>query len=479
MTNKRNRNADTDQSPAAVPQAVLKPARRLTWAWLVPSAALILAGWLGYSAWLSRGFIITVQLDQGHGIKIGDQVRHRGITVGEVRDVKLADGLDGVVVTASLEARANRLASRGSRFWVVRPQLGLEGVVGLETLVGPRYLAVLPGDGTPRRHFIGLPEPPVVETTEPGDLEIILHASQRGGLRRGAPVTYRQVPVGSVMSVGLASDGGAVEARVHIEKAYAQLVREGTRFFSVGGFEADVSLTGVSVEVESLAALLMGGIALATPPDAGEIVRTGHRFVMDAQPPEDWLTWQPMVVIGSSMLPPGAPLPTPLRARIGWREGRWITRAKSRQGWVLQTDDGLLGPADLLGPNGDADRETVVLEVAGTVVELESEPSWQHGGLALLAEQVAPTSWPAQRRRSPSAVEDCLAVGDPTATPLPLAAARLTAQIGSWAVDPAVSVDESWHGAVVVARSDGFVVGLLLVDDDQARVALIPPSFAP
>ena len=186
-----------------------------------------------------------------------------------------------------------------------------------------------------------------------------------------------------------------------------------------------------------------------------------------------------MVMIGSSMLPPGAPLPTPLRLRIGWREGRWITRAKSRQGWVLQTDDGLLGPADLLGPNGDADRETVVLEVAGTVVELESEPSWQRGGLALLTEQVTPASWPAQRRRSPSAPEDCLAVGDPTATPLPLAEARLTAQIGSWAIDPAVSVDESWHGAVVVARSDGFVVGLLLVDDDQARVALIPPSFAP
>ncbi|MEE9253868.1 MAG: MlaD family protein, partial [Pseudomonadales bacterium] len=99
MTNKRSGDAGAENAPTAVPQAILKPARRLTWAWFVPSAALILAGWLAYSAWLSRGFIITVQLDHGHGIKIGDQVRHRGITVGEVRDVKLADGFDGVVVT--------------------------------------------------------------------------------------------------------------------------------------------------------------------------------------------------------------------------------------------------------------------------------------------------------------------------------------------------------------------------------------------
>ncbi len=479
MTNKRSGNAGADDSHTAVPQAVLKPARRLSLAMLVPMAALLLAGWLGYTAWLSRGFIITVQLDQGHGIKTGYQVRYRGITVGEVRRVKLAEGFDGVIVTVSLAGQADQLARSGSRFWVVRPQLGLEGIEGLETLVGPRYLAVLPGSGPPRRHFIGLPEPPVVEVTEPGDLEIILQASQRGGLRRGAPVTYRQIPVGSVMSVGLASDGGVVEARVHIQKAYAPLVREGTRFFSIGGIEADVGLAGVTLEVESLAALITGGVALATPPNAGDIVRTGHRFVMDDQPPKDWLTWQPLAVIGSSMLPPGAPLPTPLRARIGWRQGWWITRAKSRQGWVLQTPSGLLGPADLLRPDEDADRETVVLEVAGTIVELASEPSWQHDGLALVPRHVVQSGWPPQRHRSPSDVEDCLAVGDPTATPLPLAAARLTTQRGSWAIDPAVSVDESWHGAVVVARSDGFVVGLLLVDDDQARVALIPPSFTP
>ena len=105
--------------------------------------------------------------------------------------------------------------------------------------MGPRYLAVAPGLGAPQRHFIGLSEPPVVEAVEVGDLEIIVQATQRGGLRRGAPVTYRQVPVGRVMSVGLASDGGAVEARIYIQKAYAPLVRERTRFFSIGGLEAD------------------------------------------------------------------------------------------------------------------------------------------------------------------------------------------------------------------------------------------------
>jgi hypothetical protein len=37
-------------------------------------------------------------------------------------------------------------------------------------------------------------------------------------------------------------------------------------------------------------------------------------------------------------------------------------------------------------------------------------------------------------------------------------------------------VDESWHGAAVVARDDGYLLGLLLVEDGEARVALLPES---
>jgi hypothetical protein len=394
--------------------------------------------------------------------------------VGEVRAIELDRTSGGIRVSAALGAQAERLARGGSRFWVVRPQLGLSRIAGLETLVGPRYLAVLPGDGPRRRNFVGLAAPPVVERQEPGDLEVIVTTSARGSLRRGAPVTFRQVTVGTVLSVGLTSDGGAVEARIHVDKAYAQLIRHGTRFWDVGGVEATMGLTGMTLEMESLEALLAGGVALATPPDAGDVVHTGHRFGLESKPPADWVSWQPLVVIGSDLLPPGAPLPAPLRARSGWTKGWWIARQRSRQGWVLQTDEGVLGPADLLRPVDEADRENAVLEVAGDVLPLTVSPVWEAGGLALLDVRVSDVSWPRARRRQAVGTEDCLAVADPTATPLPLAAARLAVADGGWSVDPAVSIDESWHGAAVVARDDGYLLGLLLVEDGEARVALVP-----
>ena len=456
-----------------VPTAVVKPRRRVSAAWIVPAVALVAAVWLGLEAWSARGVGVTVLLDEGYGLKPGDEVRYRGIPVGEVRKIELDDAAAGIRVTAALHPEAEHLARAGSRFWVVRPQLGFSRVAGLETLIGPRYLAVLPGEGPRQRSFVGLPQPPVVDRQEPGDLEIIVTAREKGSVRRGAPVTFRQVTVGAVLSVGLTSDGGAVEARLHIDKAYAQLIRRGTRFWEARGVEATVGLTGLKVHVQSLETLLAGGVYLATPPDAGEVVRTGHRFVLESDPPENWVSWQPMAVIGSAMLPPGAVLPSPLRARVGWEQGWLISRERHRQGWVLQTDEGLLGPADLLRPQ-DADQGTARLEVAGEVLPLDKDPAWDDRGMALVEVTVSPSAWPSARRRRGEAPEDCLAVGDPTATPLPLAASRLVDGDGAWPVDPAVSVDESWHGAAVVARADGSLLGLLLVEKDGARVALLP-----
>src|SRR5690606_18311818 len=49
------------------------------------------------------------------------------------------------------------------------------------------------------------------------------------------------------------------------EPAYASLVRKHTRFWNASGISVDASLSGVKVRSESLASLVSGGIAFATP----------------------------------------------------------------------------------------------------------------------------------------------------------------------------------------------------------------------
>ncbi|MFG0252590.1 MAG: MlaD family protein, partial [Phycisphaerales bacterium JB038] len=451
-----------------LPFATLRPERRWTWAWLAPLAALLLVSYLGYRAYVDRGLPIEISFVDGFGLKEGDEVRYRGIVVGHVRGVALGERGAGVAVEVTLERNAAWLARAGTRFWIVRPRVGLQAIEGLDTVLGGRYIAVEPGESLEReqREFQGLSEAPLLQDGDASDLEIVLLAPTRGSVSPGAPVLYRDLPVGIVLSVGLTSDGTGVESRLHIEGEYRQLIREGTRFWDSGGFDARIGLQGVTLQARSLESVLLGSVTLATPvlEQAGEVVHTGHRFALAAKPEEAWLEWQPIIAVGSSLLPRGAILPTPLRATLGWEQGWLIDTERTRQGWVLPTDRGLLGPSQLLVV-GERERQgEAELEVGGQAVSLAGNGrTIGSGGLAVLAAAVGERAWPATRIRSAVDPEDCIIVGDSHAEPLALAADKLQRSAGGWAVDAAVPVDETWHGAAVLARADGLLVGLLLV----------------
>ena len=467
----------TERAPGSPPQATLAPRAERPWAWLLPVLALALAAWLGRDAWLARGKRITVQASEGHGIRAGDALVHRGIPVGAIEDVRLAADLEGVVLEVRLERSAADLARAGSRFWIVRPELSLQGVRGLETLVGARHLAVLPGpaDGAPRSRFVALDDPPVEERIEVGGLELVLQSDRRGGLGPGAPILYRQLRIGTVLSVGLASDATRIEARAYVRPAFAGLVREDSRFFRAGGLELRAGLVGgLEVGFDSLAALLSSAVGLATPDEPGAPVTTGHRFELAERADEEWLGWGPALAVGSDLLPPGAPLPHPVRARLRWKEGRLIATGEARQGWVLAVAGGVVGPRDLLESPAGAREGSAALELGGEVVTLSGPPELLGGGVARLALEPAELParpWPTELLRGLAEPEDLVVVGDAGSPPLPVAASRLSADGPRWRIDAAVPIDAAWHGAVAVSRRDGSVVGLVVHDEGELHVA--------
>lgn len=454
----------------ALPTARVERPRRLTWVWLIPAIALVFAAALFVNYGLKRGPVITVVFSSGDGIRPGDTLRCLGIVVGEVEQVRLLDELAGVAMDIRLDpSAAADVARAGSRFWVVQPRVGPGGVEGLETLAGPRYLAVAPGGGERQRQFVGLDEPPAVERLESGGLEITLLAERQRGLRVGSPVLYRGIVIGSILSVGLASDGTHVEARAYIQPIYTGLVTSESRFWMVGGAAFDMGLRGVRVEVESLRTLIEGGVALATP-EGGRPVRTGQQFPLRSQPDDAWLTWSTPLPVGTELLPEGATAPAMQRVSVTRREGLLRIR-RERSGWLLPTQDGLLGPADLL--DSEAYGE---VEVAGRAVPLEADAVREAGPLAILNEAMenAPP-WPADRIRRLEEAEDCVVIADRAAGPRPLAAGHLQpASDGMWAVSAAVSFDADWHGAAVLSRDDGRLVGILLVQRDRRIIAPLP-----
>jgi len=473
-------------SNASFPEAEVVPARprggrgsKATRMWWLTLLCLVTAVILVFLSLSPEGVRVTLHFDHGYGLEHGDPVRYRGIEVGVVDEIGIDAGHEGIKVEVRLLEHADRIARAGTRFWIERPRFDLGSIGGLDTLIGGRYIAVRTGpEPAPvQTRFEGSEAPPVGPTPE-GGLDIVLEAPQRHGLTRGAPITYRGIPIGRVLDLGLAGDAAAVEARATIDPAYRNLVRTNTKFWNHGGLDVSVGLTGISLKVKDLSTLLQGSVALATPPNPGDQAPIGHHFTLHKEAEDDWLNWQPRIGIGAHLLPPGRMLPSPVRAALHWKD-RTLGVRHERQipGWLLPMEDGrFLGPTDLLSPPGDA-PPGATLDVAGINLPLDSVASQLHEGWGwiLPGDKVPPQepAWPRSLFRKPEQPEDILLVGSPTSPPIAVSAARITAEGGRWRLDPALSLPADLHGATVLAIQDGAVVGLLLARKAPGEIVLL------
>lgn len=285
----------SDPAPPRVSRAPSLPL-----VWIIPLIALAVGGWMVFREYRQRGPEITLEFSEGNGIEPRKTiVEYQGVAVGVVTGVALTDDLRRVRVNVRLTKNAAALAREGSQFWVIRPEIGLSGIRGLETLFTGVRITVRPGKGPPATAFAALDKPPPLENTDEGRA-FTLVADRLGSLSPGAPVFYREVKVGAVETSRLSEDATSVFIRIRINRPYIDLVRTNTRFWNSGGASFRVSLFGAELKSTSLESLFTGGVAFATP-DSGRalapVAEEGTGFILHAEMDKDWLKWRPVIPI--------------------------------------------------------------------------------------------------------------------------------------------------------------------------------------
>src|SRR3954465_312924 len=245
---------------------------RLRWGflvWVVPIVALAVGAWLAFESVLNRGPTISVTFKTATGLEAGKtKVKYKDVDIGTVRSLGLSDDHRDVIVTAELTPQARGLIVEDTRFWVVRPRITGGQAFGLGTLLSGAYIALDPGKSkTNRRAFEGLENPPVVLSDVPGR-QFILRAEDLGSIGVGSPVYFRHVRVGDVVTAELDRDGKGVTFVAFINAPYDRYVTSGTRFWNGSGIDASFGAGGFKLETESLASVIIGGVAFQVPPEA-------------------------------------------------------------------------------------------------------------------------------------------------------------------------------------------------------------------
>jgi paraquat-inducible protein B len=256
---------------AELPRAmVVRPKRRPSAVWLIPIIAGLVAVGIAVQRLRSEGPTITIEFRAADGIEAGKTfIKYKDVNLGQVTSVHLSPDYSKVEVTAKITKRAAGLMVEDAKFWVVRPTISLSGISGLNTLLSGNYIGFEAGSSANEQtEFVGLDKAPVVS----GQLgrEFILKARDLGSLSEGSPVYYRRLPVGQVVSYGLAPDGRSVEIRVFVSAPYDKYVTVASRFWNAGGVDIIADANGLDVRTESLIAALVGGIAFDSPQRAAD-----------------------------------------------------------------------------------------------------------------------------------------------------------------------------------------------------------------
>ncbi len=460
-----------------VPTAISRPKRRWSWAWLIPVLALFSVASLIYLGMREQGIAITILFKEGHGLKVGDRLRYRGIDVGEVSHIDLTEDAHAIQVIVQLTRSAEIIARKGNVFWIERPRISLRNISGLETLLGANYLRVLPvPEGVAQYSFIGLEEPPLKNLLESGGLEITLLAKGMGALQRGAPISYRQIVIGTITEVDLARDASAVMAIAYIRPKYTSLIRENTRFWRSPAVSFDAGwLRGISVELASVQALLDGGVNIAIPEvNAGAKVEDAYQFTLYDEPEPEWVNWRPYLPLEELQLSQSLPKAEILTASLVWEEGNAWTFNLSQQvrhSTIFPVEGGFLGASNSLLPPKRANEGKTYLNLADIQINLIEDDILLSNDLAFLPLSHNYEPW---KFRLPEIAEDTFVYIDKESRRF-VAAHHYKQEENHWQLNDTTTFDFSWHGALVVSAKDDFALGILLLDK-LPKVAFWVPS---
>jgi paraquat-inducible protein B len=255
-----------DRVGGELPEAQLVSRERLSLVWLLPILALLVGGWLAYKTLSEKGPRVTIELATASGLQANKtKVKYKDVDIGTVTDIDVTGDLTRVVVTAELRHGTEHFLTDQTRFWVERPRVTASRISGLETLLSGAYVAIDPVlGGKARRRFVGLADPPVITTDEPGT-QFKLRSDSLGSLNLGSPVYYRHIQVGQVVGYELDEDGGAVTIDVFVASPHDRLVYTNTRFWNASGVDFQLGADGIRLDTESLMSVLIGGIGFDTP----------------------------------------------------------------------------------------------------------------------------------------------------------------------------------------------------------------------
>ncbi len=231
--------------------------------WIVPIIAMVIALWLAFQYYSKLGPKIEITFQSNEGLKAGkSQVRFRDVPIGKIEKVMLAENGRGVKVIARIDKGAASYLNDKAMFWIVKPEVGISGISGLDTILTGTYIKMMSQKSEMnKKKFLGLSQP--YRLLEDGDY-YHLSASSSYNLKEGTPVFFKSMKAGYVEHVTIGLDGKSVDVIVYIDKTYISYIQTDSKFWVQSSVDINYLNGQLNFNVAPLSNIIRGGIEFSS-----------------------------------------------------------------------------------------------------------------------------------------------------------------------------------------------------------------------
>ena len=261
----------SDQHPTAVVPIEDRAQTPAATIWAIPVVTIVIGAWLAWSTISQRGPLITITFETAEGLQAEQShVKHKDVDMGVVQKISLTPDLKRVLVTVRMNREAEPLLTANAEFWVVRPRFFAgcdQRPANIVLRLLHRSAAVAGRRRSPERDFVGLENPPVLQSDVPGRT-FLLKATRIGSLNLGSPILFRDLRSGEILGWDVGEMAREITIHVFVREPFDKYVHDNSRFWNASGAKVQLGANGLQLQIQSLRAVVLGGIAFETPDDS-------------------------------------------------------------------------------------------------------------------------------------------------------------------------------------------------------------------
>lgn len=219
-----------------------------------------------------------MQIKDASGLTEGKtQVLYKGLPVGTLKGFTVSADLKHIDAKIEMLKQTREKITKDALFWVVRPEISLNRITGLDTLVKGSYFEIQPGISTELTDsFTALPEAPPISARVPG-LHLTLATDYPVSLEAKSPVYFKKVQVGEIISNALQPDA-TIETKLLIYPEFTKHVSTASKFFISSGIQLSANLPKISVKIDPIMTILRGGVSFYTSVGGAKITDKKQKF---------------------------------------------------------------------------------------------------------------------------------------------------------------------------------------------------------